>query len=571
MQASSSLKRTLLMQIGVILLAVIVTLSVISFIELRTSFDGTIESAENGFDNNIKTAVETVISALDANHSLYLEGIITQEAEMTIAAKIVRDTRYNDGIGYFWADMSDGLCAVHQNPSYEGSMRYDAQDEVGFYYIREFIKLGNEGGGYSIFYFTKPGEEGTFKKRGYTLLYEPYGWYISTGNYYQDTDVIINNLHEKNNRVYITLLSTGFFTALVGLFSLSLQLNKVVRPIKAVAKQITALAVGDARMDKTEYSLRKDEIGLLQISIFTLSKSMLEQSNVIERIADCDLTVKYTPHGDSDIVGNSIKKLLEVDNRTFNDVISATGHVSSLALEALNGSQILAQGSSVQAANIDALYSSVSTVLSQTRENSNSARSALTSVKRSNSLISDSMSHMVQMQDTMNQISRSSNDIAQIIKVIDDIAFQTNILALNAAVEAARAGQHGKGFAVVADEVRNLASKSADAAKETARLISESVSCVGDGNATVKKASASMQEVVFCSKEAYSVIEEINLASGSQEAAISEINESIAQISKIVQTNGSSSEESAAISQNLSCQVEILKGAVGRFKLADKC
>ena len=568
MRAKTSLRKALLLQIGLLILLIITLLSIISLISLRSAFSGSIKSAENGFDNDIKTAVETVVSSLDANHRLFLEGVITHDQEMLAAAKIVRDARYNDDIGYFWADMADGLCAVHLNPDYEGTMRYDNEDLEGNYYIRRFIELGNQGGGYSDFYFTKPGYEGIFKKRGYTLLYEPYGWYISTGNYYDDTDIIINSLRSQGNITYIALLGSGILVALLGLIMLSRQISKVTRPIRNVSEKIAALAVGDVENAVCENSARTDEIGLLQNSISLLSQTMIRQSQVIEIIADGDLTVQYQPYSERDVLGNSIKKLLEINNRAFREVLSATTQVSALAMEALNGSQTLAHDSSTQAANIDAIYHTVSTVLSQTKDNAASANNALESVKTAKTFIDESVEQMVTMRDTMSRISRSSNDIAQIIKVIDDIAFQTNILALNAAVEAARAGQHGKGFAVVADEVRNLASKSADAAKETARLISESVGCVQGGNVTVEKASDSMKKVVSCSQEAYAVIEEINAASKSQEAAISEINESIAQISCIVQSNGASSEESAAISQSLSYQVKTLQGAVKRFRLA---
>ena len=206
----------------------------------------------------------------------------------------------------------------------------------------------------------------------------------------------------------------------------------------------------------------------------------------------------------------------------------------------------------------------------EVQKNANNVKLATDYVGQAVDGVETSNQYMKQMLTSMNEINSSSNEIGKIIRVIDDIAFQTNILALNAAVEAARAGDAGKGFAVVADEVRNLASKSADAAKQTTELIEGSINAVSGGLGIAKDTAKSMEDVSVKSLLAKDIIAKIDIASSAQAVSITQITEGLDQISAVVQTNSATAEESAAASEELSSQSHMLNDEINKFKLTQR-
>ena len=310
----------------------------------------------------------------------------------------------------------------------------------------------------------------------------------------------------------------------------------------------------------------RDEIGDISSSLAAFMERITAVSEALETVSCGDLTVELSLLSEIDVMGKSVQKMLNNLNGMFSEVNAATDQVYGGSKQIANGAQALSQGSTEQAAAVEELSATITQVLTQTRENSQNAQKTQNLVNQAGVEMQDTVKYMEELKNTMSGIKASSERISKVIKVIDDIAFQTNILALNAAVEAARAGQHGKGFAVVAEEVRNLASKSAEAAKETAELVQTSVEHVQRGSGMVEKTSQSVAQVADTAMQAQEKILEINKASQRQENAIAQINDGIDQISQVVQTNSATAEENAASSEELSGQSKILRQLVGRFR-----
>ena len=252
------------------------------------------------------------------------------------------------------------------------------------------------------------------------------------------------------------------------------------------------------------------------------------------------------------------------------ELVAEIGKISntfvSAAKQISDGAQSLAQGSTEQAASIEQLSSSVAEIAQKTKTNADMAGKT---ADLAHSIIVNAEKGSLQMDEmiiAVKDINEASQSIGKIIKTIDDIAFQTNILSLNAAVEAARAGQHGKGFAVVAEEVRNLASKSADAARETGAMIQNSMEKAEFGSRIAGETAASLTEIIAGINESSLLIDEIAKSSEDQTLGIDHINTGIDQVAQVVQQNSATSEESAAASEQMSSQADMLQELISQFK-----
>ena len=247
-----------------------------------------------------------------------------------------------------------------------------------------------------------------------------------------------------------------------------------------------------------------------------------------------------------------IKRAVEEMSEAANEVASASSHVAS-------ASQSLAEGASEQAATIEETSSSLEEMSSMTKQNSGNAGQANSLMKQSNQVVQNANKSMESLTKSMKDITAASEETSKIIKTIDEIAFQTNLLALNAAVEAARAGEAGAGFAVVADEVRNLAMRAADAAKNTAGLIEDTVKKIKNGSTLVAKTNEAFAEVSVSASKVGELVGEIAAASHEQSQGIDQINKAVTEMNEVTQKTASSAEESAAASGDMNAQVEQIK------------
>ncbi len=260
-----------------------------------------------------------------------------------------------------------------------------------------------------------------------------------------------------------------------------------------------------------------------------------------------------------------VRSINKVLSQAVSELSEGAGQIASAASQVSASSQSLAQGSSEQAASLEETSSSSEEINSMARKNTDNSMTMATLVGQSQDAFIKTNQQLKEMVVSMDEINQSSGKISKIIKVIDEIAFQTNILALNAAVEAARAGEAGMGFAVVADEVRNLAQRSAQAAKDTAILIEESISKSNSGQAKVDQVAAAIRAITEDSGKIKILVDEVTLGSGEQSRGLEQIARAISQMEQVTQTTAANAEQSAAAAEELTAQSEAMKDVVAQL------
>ncbi|WP_141452543.1 methyl-accepting chemotaxis protein [Pseudoxanthomonas sp. z9] len=348
-------------------------------------------------------------------------------------------------------------------------------------------------------------------------------------------------------------------------------LSAINAEIKRLA---SAAAAGDfsqrGEVDRYQYDFRDMVAGLNQL-METTDGNLDQVSQLLQAIARGDLTARM----DGDFHG-VFARMRDDANATvaqLTDIVSriqdASTAINTAAGEIASGNADLSRRTEQQAANLEETAASMEELTSTVRQNADSARQANQLAIGAASVASQGGNVVGQVVTTMRDIEAASRKIAEIIAVIDGIAFQTNILALNAAVEAARAGEQGRGFAVVASEVRTLAQRSANAAKEIKGLIEASVDQVATGSSLVNQAGATMGEIVASVQRVTDIMAEIAAASQEQSAGIEQVNQTITQMDETTQQNAALVEEASAAARSMEQQAQSLAEAVSVFELDD--
>ena len=350
--------------------------------------------------------------------------------------------------------------------------------------------------------------------------------------------------------------------------------NSIGNPMKACAERMRLLVEGDLETPVPE-AVNEDETGILMAStadlVAGLSAIIHDIDFLLHEMANQNLDIHSQNReayvGDFQSILISMRMLKLELSDTLLQINTSADQVSNASSQVSSSAQNLSQGSVEQASSVQELAARISEISNQAKHTASGALD----VRRQTHSVGEGVSacnhQMQELMSAMERIHSSSDEIGKIIKTIEDIAFQTNILALNAAVEAARAGEAGKGFAVVADEVRNLASKSAEASKNTSVLISHSAEAVQTGNEIAEHTANTLQKVVGSIDTMIESIDQIASVSNEQSDAILQVNEGISQITSVVQSNSATAEQSAAASEELSAEAGNLKQLVEQFTL----
>ncbi|WP_367566474.1 methyl-accepting chemotaxis protein [Lacrimispora sp.] len=535
--------------------------------------------AETGWDVTTRPWYQPLIDKMDTIITEPYEDSVTKSQVVSIISPVFKPGS-QELIGIAGLDfMLDGLSATIQSYTLRDTGFYILSTEAGqliYHPSSEFINknISEADMSDSIKKAILEKREGALeytshgvRSHGYVQSIGDTGWVVATGlpdgEYYQEY-----------NGVRITLLIVFAAAAAVILFMLLLISRQIVLPIKALTR--TANLIADGNLDVEAKAHSRDETGqmaeAINRTVVHLRKYIAyikEITDTLGNMADGDMRI----HLHQDYTGEfaSIRSAFENISVSLNDSLTkiniAAEEVSIGADQVSSGAQALASGATEQAASVEELNASVAETARQAEENSAAVKTAAHYVEQTVAGVNSGNEHMKQLTGAMADISSASGQIANITKVIEDIAFQTNILALNAAIEAARAGEAGKGFAVVADEVRNLAAKSAEAARQTSSLIQTSVETVERGLTFTSDTAKILQEVEAMGKAINESFTKIEQASADQAIAIEQITMGLSHISAVIQTNAATAEENSATSEEMSAQAVTLRNEVGKFKL----
>lgn len=368
----------------------------------------------------------------------------------------------------------------------------------------------------------------------------------------------------------ITLSSIEFITLIFIIFSYFLFKKFITNPIFEIEKAAKDMLNGNLNTSISYKS--NDELGHLAHSIRNTIKTLKEYitdiDNALHKIAEKDTTtsidIEYI--GDFHSIKNSITTITDVFNNAIVNMKETAKQVNNGAAQVSQAGQTIAQGATDQSNAVQSLLISINEITENVNDNAQKARNVTEISSNSTKEIVEGNTYMQNLLNSMKKISNQSEEISKITKLVDDISSQTNLLSLNASIEAARAGEHGKGFAVVANEIGNLASESANATRNIASLIEETLKVVQDGSSLADETAIVLENVVKSSENTSSLVQDISNACDNQAKSLNEVLNGLQQISNITESNSAVAQQTSAASEELLSQAEIVTNLLSEFK-----
>lgn len=467
---------------GVSAATIIVLLALVISITIRNTFT-TFENLQaeilrRDYDRLIRTQVETAVSLLDYHHSRYRAGTISPDEARRDAADALRALRYGEE-GYFWADTVEGVNVVLLGRDTEGTNRLTARDEKGFDFIRAIIDAGlQSGGGYTDYWFPRSAGGEAEPKRGYSLLYEPFGWVVGTGNYIDDIAREVALLRNANlvrfRRLLITLAIVSVVS--ISLFSLLIVAlgRRLTRPLGSVSAALTEIAKGAGDLTQRLMVASSDEVGTVARSFDEFVASLQRMIGDIKGATgtlgelgnDLSVNMEETAAAVNEITANIESLKRQVHNQGEQvDITASSVEELTRNIEALND-QV-----SREVATIDSTTHTIGAMLAGVEHMLGSAGTTREQLETLHSKIDHGNRAAQEMGSAVEQMAERSKHLQEANSFVVGIASQTNLLAMNAAIEAAHAGESGRGFSVVAEEIRKLADKAAEQSKRIAEEI----------------------------------------------------------------------------------------------------
>ena len=510
-----TISKRLWLIVGFALLGVLIQASVSMYSERKIMTD----ERQSGVRQNVEAAHALLVHF----HEQVGKGVLTEPEAKQRALEAIKGMRYN-GAEYFWINDMHPTMVMHPiKPELDGTDLSDNKDPTGKHLFVESVNtVKASGGGFVPYMWPKPGSANPVQKLSYVKGFAPWGWVVGSGVY---VDTIEAAMAQR-----LVIIVAGCLVLAAMLIGISLLISRSFHqqlggePIYA-AEVTHRIAAGDLT---TQVALKPGDQSSL---LFAIGSMREELAGIVERVRE------------------------------------GSQSVAIASAEIAQGNNDLSARTESQASSLEQTAASMEELRGTVNQNADKAHQANQLAMTASTVAAHGGEVVGQVVDTMRGINEASKRIADIIGVIDGIAFQTNILALNAAVEAARAGEQGRGFAVVATEVRSLAGRSADAAKEIKTLISASVDKVEQGSALVDQAGVTMTEVVDSIRRVTDLMGEISAASREQSQGVAQVGEAVTQMDHVTQQNAALVEQMAAAASSLKTQAQELVQTVSIFKL----